>query len=224
MRTKLEKATIGVILRFLILVLLILSLVLIGSFHGERDAYIGPVIVTLLALAVVCSHLIYNKIMHPAPDDLMYARNQDYIIAIIWCGIFFCYLEALACIQYAILPNAFPSVVVSPVVFQGLVLVPMAISVTWYVLWEILINLVSLKNITLEYYRQNPKSFWGFGVFIIINGAIFYSVMSIVAAFREGQIDKATANQIFSVILWVMILMSIGTLVYTWIINNRDSC
>jgi|WetSurMetagenome_2_1015567.scaffolds.fasta_scaffold498515_2 hypothetical protein len=164
-----DKETKGIIIRYLILVLLIMSVVLIGAFHNERDAFFGPVIMALLSLVIVCSHFIYNRIMYPAPDDLMYARRQDYIVAVVWCGIFFCYFELLACLRYVFLPKAFPMLILSSIIFQGLVFVPLVITIVYYISRSFLGNLPSIRNEIYTWHHSNPNSFWAFVIFVTMN-------------------------------------------------------
>jgi len=218
----------GLLIRFTILILLIISLVFSGFSHGERTAFLGPVVITLLTLFVIGLYAYYNRMMNPGPDDPMYLLRQDYIPAVGWCIAFLCYLEVLSLIQYLVLPRIFPSLQISPIVFQGLVLVPLAVSLTAYVLWEILCAVIAIRNELVAWSNRDPKGVRNtagiFSAFMLFVGIIFLGMRENSSAFSEGRIDLATYNLQFSYILWIIIILSLIVLVYLFVsLINADN-
>ena len=217
----------GVLIRFTILLLLIFSLVLSAFMQTERSAFAGPVIMAALTILVLGLHFLYQQSVKPCHSDPMYTDKRDYLVAIAWCLGLSLYLEILAVCRYFLLPIAFPSVSVSPVVFQGLVLVPMAVAVTAFILWKCLLLLATVKRDFLAWHRRDPTGVRNtmkiIGAFILFVAGIVVFLQENTRVFNEGRIDWASYHQNISGLLWIIIIISLVGLVYIWVTQKTDN-
>ncbi|PKL64567.1 MAG: hypothetical protein CVV32_07795 [Methanomicrobiales archaeon HGW-Methanomicrobiales-3] len=215
----------GVIIRFTICMLLIISLIMSAFIKGERLAFVGPVIMVAFTLVILGLHLIYKWTINPDPDDPMFTHRGNYRDAIIWSLVFFCYLEGLALTQYLILPRVFPSFSVSPLVFQALVLVPLAVSATAYVLLALLREITIIRDSFFAWYHRDPKgarnSIYVFSAGFAFLAGIIVFLQANSIALRDGRIDWAQYYENFSCLLWVSIVISLIMIVYIFVILQK---
>jgi hypothetical protein len=220
----------GKIIRFFIIIFLLMTVFSSAFLWGERYAFAGPALMLLLAFVILCLYFVYNRIMNPGPDDPMLVTRRDYFIAAAWCCGIFIYLEVLAGIRFLFLPHVYPSLVVSPGLFQILALFPMALFLSIFFLWWIIDELsllldairAAIRALRTGYYR-NPKSFQALGVVIATNIILILLLWGNSCALSENRIDRTAYYQNSSFILWAIVIVDIIAFVLAFVIVGMRS-